>query len=302
MSEYYQQYNQYSQMIEAYNHSNAQIINQASQDVQSIQSSHFCQWSESGQTCGAGFLSINDLVQHIQLNHFTLENSSHFCYWNGCKRAGIPFKAKYKLVNHIRIHTGEKPFVCDRVDCGKQFSRAENLKIHKRVHTGEKPFPCQHPGCDKTFSNSSDRKKHSHVHAQGVIDCPVPGCSRSYCHPSSLRKHMKTHGEEAVGLSVPVQRSGVKRQACDDENANTAKRSKIETDTKVELFENSVAFSSDSDGTPSPPPMQPIQAYSNYHMSHLLIQNEAPADTDYYQASYPISYPAYYPQSYPHQY
>ena len=55
-------------------------------------------------------------------------------------------KAKYKLVNHMRVHSGEKPFKCDHPNCNKTFARTENLKIHKRTHTGDKPFKCFEPG------------------------------------------------------------------------------------------------------------------------------------------------------------
>ncbi|XP_010129024.1 PREDICTED: zinc finger protein ZIC 1-like, partial [Chlamydotis macqueenii] len=61
--------------------------------------------------------------------------SNHICFWEECPREGKPFKAKYKLVNHIRVHTGEKPFPCPFPGCGKVFARSENLKIHKRTHT-----------------------------------------------------------------------------------------------------------------------------------------------------------------------
>lgn len=64
------------------------------------------------------------------------DQNVHICYWENCIREGKPFKAKYKLVNHIRVHTGEKPFACPFVGCGKVFARSENLKIHKRTHTG----------------------------------------------------------------------------------------------------------------------------------------------------------------------
>ena len=64
------------------------------------------------------------------------ECTNHACFWQNCPRNGRPFKAKYKLVNHIRVHTGEKPFPCPFPGCGKVFARSENLKIHKRTHTG----------------------------------------------------------------------------------------------------------------------------------------------------------------------
>lgn len=60
----------------------------------------------------------------------------------GCTRRVRAFKAKYKLVNHVRVHTGERPFPCPFPECGKVFARSENLKIHKRTHTGEPITVC----------------------------------------------------------------------------------------------------------------------------------------------------------------
>ena len=91
------------------------------------------------------FFSFTTAV--IFQNHFDniifLENTDHTCYWDGCSRNCAAFKAKYKLVNHIRVHTGEKPFVCPFPGCGKQFARSENLKIHKRTHTGNCTIFCE---------------------------------------------------------------------------------------------------------------------------------------------------------------
>lgn len=80
------------------------------------------------------------LVNHLTVEHVSgPEQSSHICFWQDCPRHGRAFKAKYKLVNHIRVHTGEKPFACPFPRCGKVFARSENLKIHKRTHTGSVP-------------------------------------------------------------------------------------------------------------------------------------------------------------------
>lgn len=140
---------------------------------------------------------MHEIVTHITVEHVGgPECTNHACFWQSCPRNGRSFKAKYKLVNHIRVHTGEKPFPCPFPGCGKVFARSENLKIHKRTHTGEKPFKCEYEGCDRRFANSSDRKKHSHVHTSDKpYNCKVRGCDKSYTHPSSLRKHMKVHGK-----------------------------------------------------------------------------------------------------------
>lgn len=84
---------------------------------------------------------MHELVTHVTVEHVGgPEQSNHICFWEECPREGKPFKAKYKLVNHIRVHTGEKPFPCPFPGCGKVFARSENLKIHKRTHTGTVTF------------------------------------------------------------------------------------------------------------------------------------------------------------------
>merc|ERR1711971_585752 len=170
----------------------------------SLKTEMTCEWidQDTKKMCNKVFYGMHEIVNHLTQDHIGgPEVSDHACYWQNCSREKKAFKAKYKLVNHVRVHTGEKPFPCPFPGCHKYFARSENLKIHKRIHTGEKPFECEIEGCDRRFANSSDRKKHMHVHTTDKpYYCRVRGCDKSYTHPSSLRKHLKIHGKEAISM------------------------------------------------------------------------------------------------------
>ncbi|XP_053984735.1 Krueppel homolog 1-like [Hylaeus volcanicus] len=194
-----------------------------------LTSTYQCRWID----CGCAFAEQEGLVRHIERRHVESSSSSSHghgrrvqrdrdrdkdkdgdgftgngnaqdefaCLWQGCPRAR-PFNARYKLLIHMRVHSGEKPNKCPFVGCKKAFSRLENLKIHQRSHTGERPYACQHRGCSKAFSNSSDRAKHQRTHYDTKpYACQVTGCGKRYTDPSSLRKHVKNHSETVSSLA-----------------------------------------------------------------------------------------------------
>ncbi|SAL99644.1 hypothetical protein [Absidia glauca] len=50
--------------------------------------------------------------------------------------------------------------------CYKRFSRPSSLRIHTYSHTGEKPFVCPVMGCGRRFSVQSNQRRHLRVHKQ----------------------------------------------------------------------------------------------------------------------------------------
>lgn len=155
---------------------------------------------------------------------------SYVCPYEGCSKG---YTKPSKLAQHIRSHTGERPFVCDHPGCGASYMRNEHLKAHQRRHrdASEKPFACQYEGCTLKFWTSSQLKNHVRAchddHFSDAIEscahdyvCTEDGCEMSFHKRKHLRQHIREHhsGPSAPicqGVDVSIEQGQEKMQISD---------------------------------------------------------------------------------------
>jgi len=75
-------------------------------------------------------------------------------------------------IKQMKNQKSVKKYQCEI--CNKSFSKSYNRSAHMRLHTNEKPFMCDFPGCNKAFTWKSSLKSHRSSHGRE----PQPDVSR----------------------------------------------------------------------------------------------------------------------------
>ena len=90
------------------------------------------------------------------------------------------------LQDHLRIHSGEKPY--KYTHCDKCFRRSSHLKRHLLIHTNERPFKCTQ--CEKCFRLSSHLQHHLRIHS-GERPFQCTQCEKCFTRKQTLFYHKK---------------------------------------------------------------------------------------------------------------
>lgn len=101
------------------------------------------------------------------------------------------------IEQHMRIHSGERPFKC--TFCDMRFKDEGTRERHKRIHTGERPFACNY--CEKKFKSSSNKIEHMRIHTgEKPFQCKI--CEKRFTTQALHNSHMFTHLEKHENIEA----------------------------------------------------------------------------------------------------
>ena len=108
-----------------------------------------------------------------------------------CKFCGLEVRLQGNMRDHVRTHTGEKPFECET--CGKRFGSQTNYNLHIKCHSVDRPFVCDI--CGFAFKIKKQLKLHVQRHtSSGSKICQH--CGQAFYSSTELRNHLLRHSDE----------------------------------------------------------------------------------------------------------
>ena len=121
----------------------------------------------------------------------------------------------------------------------KIFFKKNDLKRHYRIHTVEKPFVCQ--TCNRKFAVKSALVRHQATHSDvRSFKCSICPESRYFKTKTNLNQHMKFHFEIKIACSHCKYKTHTKQNLVKHEKSN--KKHKLKFQYKYVVVNNLTEF------------------------------------------------------------
>ncbi|EIW67117.1 hypothetical protein M231_03751 [Tremella mesenterica] len=122
------------------------------------------------------------------------------------------FNRPSSLQTHMSVHTGAKPYVCKRQDCGRRFSVSSNLRRHERTHeqrsrTSHDPSHTPHTPHTSLDYTHPNQQPPPQSQPQTQSHTPVPSNPNTYNYHSSPPYH-PSYSYPTQGQGYPYYPSG----------------------------------------------------------------------------------------------
>lgn len=140
---------------------------------------------------------------------------------------GRTFKSASAFQVHIRVHNGQKPYVCEI--CKKNFNERSNYTKHLRIHSGYKPYKCTQ--CGRAFTQSSNLNVHKRK-------CRGLGTFRTTCSSISVGL-LKPKTSKANGLNSGLSEYNLTLANASRNNANSTQHPGANIQNNVKFMHSS---------------------------------------------------------------
>lgn len=98
----------------------------------------------------------------------------------------FPIKRSIRTPRGIR-----EVYICPFPNCDRLSSEHSNMKAHLRLHTGERPYVCRVPSCQKSFRWKSSLTYHERALHSNTRPYQCRGCRKSFVERRKLRLHLQ---------------------------------------------------------------------------------------------------------------